>query len=62
MVSRAEPQTVVWVANRDDPDADSCGVFRIADDGNVVLEYASKTQWSSQLEPSISTNFECFYT
>ncbi|ESW03779.1 hypothetical protein PHAVU_011G041400 [Phaseolus vulgaris] len=51
-----DPQTVVWVANRDDPVADSSGVFRIAEDGNVVVEYASKRHWSSELEPSSSTN------
>ncbi|XP_068500154.1 G-type lectin S-receptor-like serine/threonine-protein kinase At4g03230 isoform X4 [Phaseolus vulgaris] len=53
---KLEPQTVVWVANRDDPVADSSGVFRIAEDGNVVVEYASKSLWSSKLEPSSSTN------
>jgi len=51
-----KPQTVVWVANRDYPVADSSGVFRIAEDGNVVVEYASKTHWSSNLQPSSSTN------
>ncbi|XP_027927838.1 uncharacterized protein LOC114184726 [Vigna unguiculata] len=52
-----EPQTVVWVANRDHPVADSSGVFRIAEDGNLVVEHASsKTHWSSELGPSSSTN------
>ncbi|CAJ1956420.1 unnamed protein product [Sphenostylis stenocarpa] len=51
-----EPQTVVWVANRDDPVADSRGVFRIAEDGNAVVEDASKRHWSSGLEASPSTN------
>ncbi|KAK7335541.1 hypothetical protein VNO80_27442 [Phaseolus coccineus] len=50
------PQTVVWVANREDPVADSSGVFRIAEDGNVVVEDASRRHWSSKLQPSSSTN------
>ncbi|QCE09592.1 serine/threonine-protein kinase PBS1 [Vigna unguiculata] len=51
-----EPQTVVWVANRDDPVADSSGVFRIAEDGNLVVEDAFKTRWSSELGASSSSN------
>jgi len=52
-----EPQTVVWVANRDHPVADSSGVFRIAEDGNLVVEDASsKTHWSSKLEANSSAN------
>ncbi|OVA04108.1 Protein kinase domain [Macleaya cordata] len=31
-------QTVVWVANRDNPLKDSSGVLRIANDGNLVLQ------------------------
>ncbi|XP_017424794.1 G-type lectin S-receptor-like serine/threonine-protein kinase At4g03230 isoform X2 [Vigna angularis] len=51
-----EQQTVVWVANRDDPVADSSGVFRIAEDGNLVVEDAFKSRWSSKLEPSSFSN------
>ncbi|KAG4986813.1 hypothetical protein JHK82_034433 [Glycine max] len=52
-----EPQTVVWVANRDKPVLDSSGVFRIAEDGNLVIEGASsESYWSSKIEASSSTN------
>ncbi|WVY99460.1 hypothetical protein V8G54_025530 [Vigna mungo] len=51
-----EPQTVVWVANRDHPVPDSTGVFRIAEDGHLVVEYAFKRRWSSDLEASSSSN------
>ncbi|TKY48794.1 G-type lectin S-receptor serine/threonine-protein kinase [Spatholobus suberectus] len=51
-----EPRTVVWVANRDKPVLDSGGVFRIAEDGNLVVEGASKkSHWSSELEGSSSS-------
>ncbi|KAG5120015.1 hypothetical protein JHK82_034435 [Glycine max] len=50
------PQTVVWVANRDKPVLDSSGVFRIAEDGNLVVEGASKRHWSSVIEAPSSTN------
>ncbi|KAL2331782.1 hypothetical protein Fmac_019363 [Flemingia macrophylla] len=50
---RLEPQTVVWIANRDEPVLDSSGVFRISENGNLVVEGKS---WSSQLETSSSTN------
>ncbi|XP_014501568.1 G-type lectin S-receptor-like serine/threonine-protein kinase At4g03230 isoform X2 [Vigna radiata var. radiata] len=51
-----EPQTVVWVANRDLPVPDSTGVFRIAEDGNLVVEYAFRSLWSSELAASSSSN------
>ncbi|RZB76751.1 G-type lectin S-receptor-like serine/threonine-protein kinase isoform B [Glycine soja] len=52
-----EPQTVVWVANRDKPVLDSSGVFRIAEDGNLVIEGASsESYWSSKIEAYSSTN------
>ncbi|KAG4981187.1 hypothetical protein JHK85_035145 [Glycine max] len=52
-----EPQTVVWVANRDKPVLDSNGVFRIAEDGNLVIEGASsESYWSSKIEAYSSTN------
>ncbi|XP_029130987.1 G-type lectin S-receptor-like serine/threonine-protein kinase At4g03230 isoform X2 [Cajanus cajan] len=52
-----EPLTVVWVANRDNPVEDSSGVFRISEDGNLVVESAAGSyHWSSQLELSSSTN------
>ncbi|KAG4968727.1 hypothetical protein JHK87_034378 [Glycine soja] len=51
-----EPQTVVWVANRVKPVSDSSGVLRIAEDGNLVVEGASKRHWSSVIEAPSSTN------
>ncbi|KAG4972061.1 hypothetical protein GLYMA_13G303800v4 [Glycine max] len=52
-----ETQKAVWVANRDKPVEDSSRVFRIAEDGNMVVEGASsKRYWSSKLEASSSTN------
>ncbi|XP_057455419.1 G-type lectin S-receptor-like serine/threonine-protein kinase At4g03230 [Lotus japonicus] len=51
-----EPQTVVWVANRDNPVKGSNGVFQIAEDGNLVVEDASEQVWSSALEGSSSKN------
>ncbi|KAG2712300.1 hypothetical protein I3760_04G118800 [Carya illinoinensis] len=51
--------TVVWVANRDKPlPANSTGVFRIAEDGNLrVLDSTSGEQyWTTSLERSSSTN------
>ena len=55
----SEPNTVVWVANRDHPiAADSTGVFRIAEDGNLVVEDTyGRSYWSSKLvEGSTSLN------
>lgn len=52
-----EPQTVVWVANRDKPVVDSTGVFQIAENGNLIVADASKkTYWSSEIEGSLSRN------
>ncbi|XP_042976153.1 G-type lectin S-receptor-like serine/threonine-protein kinase At4g03230 isoform X2 [Carya illinoinensis] len=51
--------TVVWVANRDNPLLeDVTGVFRIAEDGNLkVLDSTTgKPYWSTALEIAISTN------
>ncbi|TKY48796.1 G-type lectin S-receptor serine/threonine-protein kinase [Spatholobus suberectus] len=52
---RLKPRTVVWVANRNAPILDSTGVFQIADDGNLVVEGASKRYWSSELKGSSSS-------
>lgn len=53
----SEPQTVVWVANRDNRIAkDSTGVFQIAKDGNVqVVDTSGKRYWSSKLEKDTSS-------
>lgn len=48
-----DPQIVVWVANRDEPIADSNGVFTLQDDGKLaVLDGTKKPRWKT----SISTN------
>lgn len=52
---RSSPQTVVWVANRDNPLSDTRGVFAIAEDGNLkVLNGNGKTYWSTSLGRSSS--------
>ncbi|XP_054784064.1 G-type lectin S-receptor-like serine/threonine-protein kinase At4g03230 isoform X2 [Prosopis cineraria] len=47
-----EPQTVVWVANRDNPIPDSTsGIFQISQDGNLtVLDTDGKPYWSYRPE------------
>ncbi|RWR84994.1 putative G-type lectin S-receptor-like serine/threonine-protein kinase [Cinnamomum micranthum f. kanehirae] len=48
-----ETQTVVWVANRDSPVADSNGVFAFLDDGNLaVLDGTENLLWKT----NVSTN------
>ncbi|EOA33630.1 hypothetical protein CARUB_v10019792mg [Capsella rubella] len=47
-----EPQTVVWVANREKPLLDHSGVLKIADDGNlVVVNGQNVTVWSTSVKP-----------
>ncbi|XP_058073097.1 G-type lectin S-receptor-like serine/threonine-protein kinase At1g11330 isoform X1 [Magnolia sinica] len=42
------PQTVVWVANRENPLKDSSGVFAVSGDGNLaVLDGRGNSLWSS---------------
>ncbi|MED6131492.1 hypothetical protein PIB30_010245 [Stylosanthes scabra] len=42
------PQTIVWVANRDNPIDNSTGYLKIGDDGNfLLLNSSGKTAWSS---------------
>ncbi|KAF9587705.1 hypothetical protein IFM89_004682 [Coptis chinensis] len=46
---------IVWVANRDNPLADSSGVLRISSDGNlVVLDGRQKVVWTTNV--SVGTN------
>ncbi|XP_058779978.1 G-type lectin S-receptor-like serine/threonine-protein kinase At4g03230 isoform X2 [Vicia villosa] len=52
-----EPQTVVWIANRNKPIVDSNGVFQISQDGNLVVADASQSYWSTDLEVSSSRNY-----
>ncbi|VYS49674.1 unnamed protein product [Arabidopsis thaliana] len=47
-----EPQTVVWVANREKPLLDHKGAIQIADDGNlVIVNGQNETIWSTNVEP-----------
>ncbi|KAL1188311.1 putative G-type lectin S-receptor-like serine/threonine-protein kinase [Cardamine amara subsp. amara] len=47
-----EPQTVVWVANREKPLSDNNGALKIADDGNlVVVNGENETVWSTNVKP-----------
>ncbi|XP_010430168.1 PREDICTED: putative G-type lectin S-receptor-like serine/threonine-protein kinase At1g61610 [Camelina sativa] len=47
-----EPQTVVWVANREKPLLDHNGALKIADDGNlVVVNGQNVTVWSTSAKP-----------
>ncbi|XP_059660626.1 G-type lectin S-receptor-like serine/threonine-protein kinase At4g27290 [Cornus florida] len=48
-------QTVVWVANRDNPLNDSSGILRIGDDGNLILQdQAERVVWSTNIKNSSS--------
>ncbi|KAJ0045515.1 hypothetical protein Pint_04397 [Pistacia integerrima] len=54
-----EEQTAVWVANREDPVKDFSGIFRIWEDGNlVVLDGNSNIHWSSNA--TFTTNTSVF--
>ncbi|XP_023001213.1 G-type lectin S-receptor-like serine/threonine-protein kinase At1g11300 isoform X1 [Cucurbita maxima] len=47
------PQTIVWVANRDNPVKDTSGIFTISKDGNlVVLDSNNSILWSSNVSSS----------
>ncbi|KAL4361221.1 hypothetical protein GQ457_04G004880 [Hibiscus cannabinus] len=46
----SNPQTLVWVANRDKPLFDDSGVFVVAEDGNLkVLDRNGRSVWSTNL-------------
>ncbi|KAJ0254658.1 S-locus glycoprotein domain-containing protein [Hirschfeldia incana] len=50
-----EPQTIVWVANRERPLSDHNGALKIADDGNlVVVDGQNNTVWSSNVPPKLN--------
>lgn len=52
---KLNPQTVVWVANRDNPLPDSRGALAIAEDGNLrVLDRSGRSYWGTNLERSSS--------
>lgn len=47
----SNPQTVVWVANRDKPLLDDSGVFVVGEDGNLqVLDGNGESFWSTNLK------------
>ncbi|XP_043698851.1 receptor-like serine/threonine-protein kinase SD1-8 [Telopea speciosissima] len=46
--NKIRDQTVVWIANRDNPITDSTGVLKLSEDGNLVLLNQSETViWST---------------
>ncbi|KAI3520131.1 hypothetical protein L1887_09355 [Cichorium endivia] len=47
------PQTVVWVANRDTPLANTSGVLKVSSEGILLLLNGVNTVWSSNLSVSI---------
>ncbi|XP_059660640.1 G-type lectin S-receptor-like serine/threonine-protein kinase At4g27290 [Cornus florida] len=48
-------QTVVWVANRDNPLNDSSGILKIGEDGNLILQdYTQRVVWSTNIKDSSS--------
>lgn len=50
-------RTVVWVANRENPVADSSGEFAIRSDGNLaVLDGQQTAQWSTSINSTAATN------
>ena len=52
-------QTVVWVANRDNPLNDSSGILSINSQGNLVLHTKNQTLpiWSTNIASISSTNY-----
>ena len=47
-------QSVIWVANRDQPLQDSSGRVTISEDGNlVILNGQGKSVWSSNISPAV---------
>nr|GLL34808.1 uncharacterized protein LOC109155677 [Ipomoea trifida] len=52
---KLNPQTIVWVANRDFPVQDSEGAVAIKEDGNLcVVDNTGATYFSTQLDPTPS--------
>jgi len=53
---RYSPQTVVWVANRENPLDNSRGVFSLGQYGNLqVMDVNNKSHWSARIESSSSS-------
>ncbi|KAI4334052.1 hypothetical protein L6164_018789 [Bauhinia variegata] len=51
-----QPQTVVWVANRDEPITDGTGVVLIRSDGNLVVSNRTELYWWTKLGISSPTH------
>ncbi|KAJ4887316.1 putative G-type lectin S-receptor-like serine/threonine-protein kinase [Raphanus sativus] len=50
-----EPQTIVWVANRESPLSDHNGALKLADDGNLaVVDGQNNTVWSTNVPPKLN--------
>ncbi|CAN7111511.1 unnamed protein product [Brassica rapa subsp. narinosa] len=50
-----QPQTIVWVANRERPLSDQNGAIKLADDGNlVVVDGKNNTVWSTNVPPKLN--------
>ncbi|KAH0943015.1 hypothetical protein HID58_002652, partial [Brassica napus] len=50
-----EPQTIVWVANRERPLSDHNGALKLVDDGNlVVVDGQNNTVWSTNVPPKLN--------
>ncbi|XP_011018678.1 PREDICTED: G-type lectin S-receptor-like serine/threonine-protein kinase At4g03230 [Populus euphratica] len=53
---RYNPQTVVWVANRENPLDNSRGVFSLGQDGNLqVMDVNGTSYWSARIESTSSS-------
>ncbi|XP_044473373.1 G-type lectin S-receptor-like serine/threonine-protein kinase At4g27290 [Mangifera indica] len=51
---KKSPETIVWVANRNNPILDSSGVLSISETGNLVFLSKSKTiVWSSNISVKV---------
>eukprot|EP00253_Pinus_taeda_P018555 PITA_18555 len=46
--AQASQQTIVWMANRDQPVQNASGVFHLTADGSLLLSYGKSTVWSSK--------------
>ncbi|WZZ28058.1 hypothetical protein YC2023_011459 [Brassica napus] len=50
-----QPQTIVWVANREKPLSDHNGAIKLADDGNLlVVDGKNNTVWSTNVPPKLN--------
>jgi hypothetical protein len=57
---KQDQQTVVWVANRDNPLNGSIGTFGVAEDGNLkVWDTTGNVYWTTGVENHSSTKSNC---